>query len=171
MYLRHAYVFPCITTSAYSLENAITCSSPADQMRDSVNFLESSGVAVRRNGQSVRSESPTVQRIWLDVEDEDPSRYYDIDVSVNQAAIADMVAAAAAENVSVGIYTTKTYWTKIMGGIEGYSEYPLWYPRYDGTNSMDFFEPFAGWEKVYIKQTAGDAGQHLADVLKSNRIS
>ncbi len=33
---------------------------------------------------------------------------------------------------------------------------PLWYPRYDGIDSMDFFVPFAGWESVLIKQTGGD---------------
>jgi hypothetical protein len=31
------------------------------------------------------------------------------------------------------------------------------YPRYDGIDSMEFFTPFAGWEEVMIKQTAGDA--------------
>jgi hypothetical protein len=36
--------------------------------------------------------------------------------------------------------------------------YPLWYPRYDGVNSMDFFSPFAGWDSVMIKQTGGDVG-------------
>ncbi len=37
-----------------------------------------------------------------------------------------------------------------------FNMYPLWYPRYDNTNSMDFFQPFAGWNDVQIKQTGGD---------------
>ena len=129
-------------------------------MRDSIAFLENNGISVRRSeDHSTRDKAePSVRRIWLDIEDEDPSKYYDSDVSVNQAAIADMVHAAEVEGVYVGVYTTKTYWTNIMGGVEDYAQYPLWYPRYDGENSMDFFEPFAGWERVYIKQTAGDAG-------------
>jgi hypothetical protein len=161
---RHAYIFPCIASSAYSTEHAVACSSPASQMKQTIDFLESSGVRVRRSrggeegGDGV---APSVRRIWLDIEDEDPSIYYDTDVTVNQAAIDELIATAEAEGVYVGIYTTKTYWTKIMGGVEGYSQYPLWYPRYDGENSMDFFETFAGWESVYIKQTAGDAGMRL----------
>ena len=45
-----------------------------------------------------------------------------------------------------------------MGNIEGYGKYPLWYPRYDGVNSMDFFVPFADFTEVLIKQTGGDVG-------------
>ena len=43
-----------------------------------------------------------------------------------------------------------------MGGTNEYSIYPLWYPRYDGVSSMDFFSPFAGWDKATIKQLQGD---------------
>ena len=43
-----------------------------------------------------------------------------------------------------------------MGGISDYSQYPIWYPRYDGVDSMDFFQPFSGWENVSVKQTGGD---------------
>ena len=42
-----------------------------------------------------------------------------------------------------------------MGGITDYSKYPLWYPRYDAIDNMDFFVPFSGWETVNIKQTGG----------------
>jgi hypothetical protein len=59
--------------------------------------------------------------------DETPSKYFDPDVTVNQNIIAQMAATAEAQTVPLGIYTTKTYWTNIMGGIEGYSSYPLWY--------------------------------------------
>ena len=115
--------------------------------------------------------------------DETPSKYFDPNVIVNQNALAQMVATAQEHAVALGIYTTKTYWTNIMGGIEGYSIYPLWYlfilyinfyrlfgmtlrsivllnryPRYDGVDSMDFFEPFAGWANATIKQTGGDVG-------------
>ena len=61
-------------------------------------------------------------------------------------------------NIPMGIYATKTYWENIMGNIEGYGIYPLWYPRYDGVNSMEFFEPFADFDHVEIKQTGGDVG-------------
>lgn len=128
-------------------------------MHETIAYLESNGVHVRRHDKDTASAGEvSVGRMWLDIEDEDPSQYYDTDITVNQAAVSDLIAAAELEGVRVGIYTTKTYWNRIMGGVEGYSQYPLWYPRYDGENSMDFFEPFSGWERAAIKQTAGDAG-------------
>jgi hypothetical protein len=71
--------------------------------------------------------------------------------------MAELVASLEKYNVPVGIYTTKTYWTQIMNNDMNYGQYQLWYPRYDGVNSFDFFAPFAAWDHVDIKQTAGDA--------------
>jgi hypothetical protein len=72
--------------------------------------------------------------------------------------VADFVAAAAEEGVSLGFYSTTTYWTDIMADSAQYSEpeFPLWYPRWDAEDSMDFFAPFGGWSEVAQKQTAGD---------------
>ena len=77
---------------------------------------------------------------------------------MNQQLLADMVHSIQDSGALVGIYTTKTYWTNIMDDVEGYSQFPLWYPRYDADNSMDFFESFGGWTDVLIKQTGGDVG-------------
>lgn len=107
------------------------------------------------------------------------------DATVNQALVATIVEELVSRNISVGIYTTKTYWTNIMASNPNYGQFPLWYPRYDGVDSFDFFVPFSGlsakliinplclsytilhlikmlyyfsgWEKLAIKQTAGDA--------------
>jgi hypothetical protein len=38
-----------------------------------------------------------------------------------------------------------------------FSTLPLWMPRYDSLDSMSFFEPFANWTQVFMKQTSGGA--------------
>ena len=69
-----------------------------------------------------------------------------------------MVSKINALSIPIGIYSTKSYWQNIMGNINGYGQYPLWYPRYDATNTMEFFVPFADFTWVAIKQTGGDVG-------------
>jgi hypothetical protein len=156
-----AYIFPCISTSPYSLANNITCKSATAQLQDTVSYLADNGIYFHPRENSVH-----LGRMWLDVEDEDPSKYYDPNTATNQAYMKEITEAAKKMRLPMGIYTTKTYWAQIMNNTEAYSGtdrlgryvYPLWYPRYDGVNSMDFFAPFAGWESVMIKQTGGDVG-------------
>jgi hypothetical protein len=153
------YIFPCISSSKYSTSNSIFCETPADQIRLSIQYLEENGITVYRKGdRNSKSATVTVSRFWFDIEDEDPSKYFDVNPTVNQAILAEMTAAGEAENIELGIYTTKTYWEKIMGNVLGYGGYPLWYPRYDGVNSMEFFVPFADFTEVQVKQTGGDVG-------------
>lgn len=156
-----AYIFPCISTSPYSIENNITCKSPTNQLLETLNYLADNGIFFRH-----RQDGVFLNRMWLDIEDESPSKYYDPNPATNQAYMAEITQAAKRLNLPMGIYTTKTYWSQIMDNVEDYSTtdrlgryvYPLWYPRYDAVNSMDFFEPFGGWESVLIKQTGGDVG-------------
>lgn len=153
-----AYIFPCVTSSAYAVSRNITCPSASEQVDMTMKALSSSNIIFPgQNPINSQSTVVTLNRMWIDIEDESPSKYFDSSPSVNQKVIADMVAALEAYKVPVGIYSTKTYWQNIMGNIEGYSKYPLWYPRYDNVDSLDFFSPFAGWENVLIKQTAGDS--------------
>jgi hypothetical protein len=156
-----AYIFPCISTSPYSIANNITCTSATEQLTQTVNYLADNGIYFRK-----RKDGVFLNRMWLDIEDENPSKYYDPDTSVNLAYMQEVTEAAKKLHIPMGIYTTKTYWSQIMNNTEAYSgtdrlgryEYPLWYPRYDGVNTMDFFAPFGGWESVLIKQTGGDVG-------------
>ena len=169
------YIFPCIGSASYAKENDISCDSPEDQMRRTVAFLEESGINILRKSYSTEASgknmhpsvtepdndlplrAPLLKMLYLDIEDEQPSKYFDEDPAINQDFIGAMVNEAERLEVVIGFYTTMTYWDTIMGNTESFSAYPLWYPRWDGENSMDFFEPFAGWEKVTVKQTAGDA--------------
>ena len=143
------YIFPCIQSSAYSQANNITCPTAEQQVMDTLSMLEAQPGALPE-------PSGAPLRLWLDVEDENPSKYYDSDVAVNQKALAELAAALSSKQVDIGIYTTKTYWAQIMGNQLGYGIYPLWYPRYDANNSMGFFAPFADFKDVFIKQTGGD---------------
>lgn len=126
----HAYIFPCSTGSPYSASKGITCPAPADQFRAVLTALDQAGIIVERtySSESKRASSTavTVKRIWLDIEDESPSKYFDTNVANNVALLSEMAATAKEEGVYLGIYTTKTYWTNIMGDVEGYSIYPLW---------------------------------------------
>jgi GH25 family lysozyme M1 (1,4-beta-N-acetylmuramidase) len=153
------YMFPCMPTSPYSVSKEINCASPEQQVLDTISFLQKNGVVVKRSvgGFKVEQGVTVVNRVWLDVEDESPAKYYDSDVKKNQDFMAGIVAQLEMMGIDVGIYSTKTYWQNIMGNIEGYGKYPLWYPRYDGDPSLDFFVPFADFTEVKIKQTAGDS--------------
>lgn len=164
-----AYIFPCVPSSTYATTSNVTCESPAIQVMRTVEYLIDNQIGVDRTNpekdshreRMLRGTRPTafsVNRIWLDIEDEVPAKYYDADPAVNQAFIGEMVAALEKLQIPVGIYSTKTYWQNIMGNINGYGKYPLWYPRYDGINDLDFFAPFADFQTVQIKQTGGDSG-------------
>jgi len=154
-----AYIFPCITTSPYSISKNITCDSADDQVLKTVNYLKDNGVFIGdKSFVTFGKDNVLLNRMWIDVEDEAPSKYYDPNTTVNQEFLAAMVSALNTLKIPVGIYTTKTYWTNIVNNVEGYGGYPLWYPRYDDVDSMDFFAPFGGWTSCYIKQTGGDFG-------------
>lgn len=146
------YIFPCIATANYTVSNNITCPSASQQIADTIQLLEEYKVLDKQ------SKSNPI-RLWLDVEDESPSKYYDSDPAVNQVFLEEMTTALLSKNIRVGVYTTKSYWKQIMDNQMGYgARFPLWYPRYDAVNSLDFFEPFADFAQVLIKQTAGDTG-------------
>jgi hypothetical protein len=124
-----------------------------------VDYLSSFGIGFDGSTESQPSpEGATLGLLWVDVEDEDPPLYYSADPAANTDFLSALVAAMAARGISPGVYTTKTYWAAITDDAAGFSGFPLWYPRYDGEESMDFFQPFAGWTVCAIKQTGGDVG-------------
>ena len=70
------YMFPCISTSPYSLSHQITCDSAEKQVADTLGFLSSKGVSPSSLS-NVQNTKATFGRMWLDIEDESPSKYYD----------------------------------------------------------------------------------------------
>lgn len=156
-----AYIFPCIASSNYSITHNITCESPSKQFQDTIDFLESNGLFIFRQNenQSIKlNKKVVINRVWLDVEDEQPNIYYDVNSTINDLFLTEMVSEAHKQGIQIGIYTTKTYWSQIMNDTTSFSAYPLWYPRYDAVNSMDFFSAFGGWNDVKVKQTGGSVG-------------
>ncbi len=154
-----AYIFPCIQSAPSSVANNVTCGSADDQVSASLSYLESNGVYINGyNDDKSTSKDPVLNKIWLDIEDEVPSKYFSEDISQNTDYLSQVVSSLEGKGVTVGIYTTITYWENIMGNVEGYGDHALWYPRYDAKNSYDFFEPFADFtiDSLMVKQTGGN---------------
>jgi GH25 family lysozyme M1 (1,4-beta-N-acetylmuramidase) len=152
------YMFPCISSSSYSVSHGIICPEPEQQVIDTVNYLLANGITLKKPSSSRNAKvqgALEVSRVWLDMEEESPPKWYDADPKVNQAFFDRIFNQLELMNVQAGIYTTKTYWGEIMGNAVGYAKYPLWYSRYDGVNSFDFFVPFADFTEVKMKQTGG----------------
>jgi hypothetical protein len=133
----------------------------------------------------------TVQRLFVNVEDETPNRYFNGDARVNLRFLADLANEASRHGVQLGVYTTRKDWFNVMttatvnrtvsvdsngrstttqtravsyllsngtsSSTNPFSALPLWLPRYDARASMAFFEPFADWTEVFMKQTSGGA--------------
>jgi len=168
------YMFPCITQSPYSIANNITCDPAATQVKRTLDYLAEEGIWVNNSSLSPQPFFPIISilgRIWIDVEDEVPSKYYSPTVSDNTAFMSDIVSSLQSFGIEVGIYTTKTYWANIMNNENGYGDLKLWYPHYDGVNNMDFAStvvPFADFNAIYIKQTGGDVGLCNVSQVDSN---
>lgn len=81
---------------------------------------------------------------------------------------------AVRHGVQLGIYTSKNEWLNIMTApVDGqirypvdaaalnhtatnpFNDLPLWTPRFDSVNSMDFYAPFGDWARVFMKEVSG----------------
>jgi len=97
--------------------------------------------------------------VWFDVEQESP---YWSTQSANQKFFNDVVTTLQGLGANVGIYTSKSQWTEIMGSsFSGGSKLPLWYSHYDNVASFSDFSqsaigPYGGWSRPRIKQYMGD---------------
>ena len=105
-----------------------------------------------------------IDTLYIDVEDDNPTRYYDSNAAANINYIADFSNHAWDKyGIRVGIYTTKREWGQIMGPVVGttnanpFRKLPLWTPRYDARYNFDFYSEFAGWSHPYMKQLKGGA--------------
>jgi len=122
-----SYIFPCPT-----------CGDPAGQVAQFVNNL-------RQNGANFGM-------VWFDIE----GPAYWMDQGSNQAFFNAMVSQAQSMGVNLGIYTSESQWSPIMGdGFTAGSAFPIWYAHYDGDQSFDDWSPFAGWSSPAIKQYEG----------------
>lgn len=67
------YIFPCVQSSPYSISHNVTCPSAAEQVEATAQFLRSNGISV---GAETEGHPYKVGRLWLDIEDEVPAKYY-----------------------------------------------------------------------------------------------
>lgn len=61
--------------------------------------------------------------LWLDIE----GTQYWSDQATNRAFFNSMISGAVSAGVHIGIYTSASQWTPIMGSFTGGAGYPLWY--------------------------------------------
>ncbi|RYG64455.1 hypothetical protein EON64_13955 [archaeon] len=151
------YIFPC-----YS------CGNAAKQMDDTINYLSSHGIYTMKEGElrgtSNSTSGVTVGMIWLDIEGTD---YWSTSTTSNVNFLTDMVNEGKARGISMGIYTSNSQWSPIMGGSTKFSSYPLWYAHYDNVENFSDFKPFGGWSKPNVKQYAGTTAICSASVDKN----
>jgi len=128
------YIFPC-----YS------CGNAAGQIDATVNNLSGTKYGM----------------LWLDIEG---TQYWSSTASNNVKFLHEMVDRAQAKGVSLGIYSSNSQWTPIMGSSHDFASLPLWYAHYDGVDNYSDFAAFGGWSKPSIKQYAGTTSTCSASV-------
>jgi len=123
------YMFPCprCTTTA------------AQQVNAAVSALKIAGTTFYNN-------------FWFDIEG---SQYWK-DSSYNVQWLTSAVAVANALGLKVGIYSSASQWSVIMGPSAAFAKYPLWYAHYDDAATFGDFKPFGGWTFPTMKQFTGD---------------
>jgi len=99
----------------------------------------------------------TIGMIWLDIEG---TQYWSSSTSNNINFLQSMVDEGHARGVSMGVYSSSSQWSPIMGGTTQFSNLPLWYAHWDYTFSpcTSDFKSFGGWSTPAMKQYAGDEG-------------
>lgn len=90
---------------------------------------------------------------WIDVEQ--GAGWSTTDFASNAAFLTQMIQAAEALGLTVGIYTSPYEWSLTINNND-FASYPLWYAEYDGQTSFCDFTPFGGWTAPAMKQFVGD---------------
>jgi hypothetical protein len=115
--------------------------SGQQQATNTVQFISSQGLQTNQ------------YNLWVDIES--CSGCWS-DANTNANFMYDLINELQNQGVSVGVYTSASQWSQIMGSWDGLSSFPLWYPHYDHNPSFSDFRPFAGWTQPTMKQYAGD---------------
>jgi|HubBroStandDraft_6_1064221.scaffolds.fasta_scaffold122643_2 GH25 family lysozyme M1 (1,4-beta-N-acetylmuramidase) len=123
------YHFPCMGVDAQT------------QVQQAVNALQTAGAQFGT--------------YWFDVES--GAGWSTTDLSSNASFLANLVAAAEALGLTVGIYTSEYDWLSVIND-DSCSSYPLWYAEYQTPPEANFdgFSSFGGWTQPAMKQFVGD---------------
>jgi len=122
------YLFPCFK-----------CGNAFSQMDNVSSYAKSKGVKY--------------ETLWLDIEG---TQYWGTQAA-NVQFFQQLISAGEHIGITMGVYTSASQWTPIMGSSTAGSIYPVWYAHYDGVKSFADFTAFGGWKTPYMKQYQGDA--------------
>ncbi|RUS26809.1 glycoside hydrolase superfamily [Jimgerdemannia flammicorona] len=120
------YMFPC---TGYS-----TCKSPASQVQELVNF--------------VNTNHMLVQKIWLDIEVDSSSpsvgcpNNWKMGISQNKVVAQQFNSAMKATQWKWGIYSSASQWSQIFGSTAYVlnNAFPVWYAQFWDKNSCGSFD-------------------------------
>lgn len=119
------------------------------QISYALNYLKSNGVQFNS--------------FWLDIEDE--PHWFDT-CEENIKFLQDMIDTASKflKPEQIGLYASARYWSPIMCNTTQFSNYKLWWPRYDNQTSFDSYQPFGGWDLPVMKQHMGTTNISCTDI-------
>ncbi|WP_042440803.1 hypothetical protein, partial [Streptacidiphilus albus] len=97
---------------------------------------------------------------------EAPGNYWGPNTNDNRTVLTNLVKACKAAGLTVGIYTSVSYWEQNFGAdFTDHSTLPLLYGHYDALRNFNDFTPFGGWTSATRKAYNGDTSQCNTDVV------
>ncbi|KAI1730201.1 lysozyme-like protein 5 [Ditylenchus destructor] len=127
-YLVDGYLSPCVSANQ-------TCKSGSDQAADAINNLNQGGGKIGRG--------------WIQVFAKDN---WPASQTSNQQFITAMANQISAQGAQVGIQTSESDWSTVVGNWTGASQYQLWWAEINGIADYIGFESFGGWTTPAIHQ-------------------
>lgn len=99
------YIFPCISSSTYSLSHNISCLSAEDQVNAVLTYLSKNSIRIKRSEKDSgeHTHKVSIGRFWIDIEDESPSKYFDIDATVNELFLSELTAVLQKHRIPMGL--------------------------------------------------------------------
>ena len=91
----------------------------------------------------------SVDRLWLDVEDEKSGKTPEQWIEFLGLAIA---ISTVAFEYGLGVYTRAAYWRQHLGNTTLFRHLPLWNAWYMGKPNLDDFTPYGGWSREEMRQ-------------------
>ncbi|KAI1719006.1 lysozyme-like protein 5 [Ditylenchus destructor] len=142
-YLVDGYLSPCVSANE-------SCKSATDQAADAINNLNQGGGKIGRG--------------WIQVLAKD--NWPAIQTS-NQQFITAMASQISAQGAQVGIQTSESDWSTVVGNWTGASQYQLWWVEINGIADYIGFQSFGGWTRPAIHQF--NANQALSCSVAGNQ--
>jgi hypothetical protein len=99
------YIFPCISSSAYSLSHNISCLSAEDQVNEVLTYLKKNSIHIKHSemDSGEHTHKVSIGRFWIDIEDETPSKYFDTDAKVNELFLSELTAVLEKHLIPLGL--------------------------------------------------------------------